>query len=63
MQHNLWLLTMKGDLGLCPLIREGGAKRVLDCGTGTGIWAIEYADLHPESEVIGVDLSPIQPTL
>ncbi|KAL6355216.1 hypothetical protein LRP88_11465 [Fusarium phalaenopsidis] len=61
-QHNVWLLTLDGELGLSPKISEP-AKRVLDVGTGTGIWAVEYADLHPESEVIGVDLSPIQPSL
>jgi cyclopropane fatty-acyl-phospholipid synthase-like methyltransferase len=33
----------------------------LDVGTGTGIWAIDFADEHPETAVIGVDLSPIQP--
>lgn len=33
---------------------------VIDIGTGTGIWAIDFADEHPESEVIGTDLSPIQ---
>ncbi|KXH38641.1 hypothetical protein CNYM01_08728 [Colletotrichum nymphaeae SA-01] len=38
------------------------AKRVLDIGTGSGIWAMDFADEHPESEVLGVDLSPIQPT-
>lgn len=27
------------------------AKRVLDLGTGSGIWAIDYADTHPEAEV------------
>ncbi|KZL86043.1 methyltransferase domain-containing protein [Colletotrichum incanum] len=37
------------------------AKRVLDLGTGTGIWALDYADAHPEATVFGVDLSPIQP--
>ncbi|EXA31408.1 hypothetical protein FOVG_17305 [Fusarium oxysporum f. sp. pisi HDV247] len=36
-------------------------KRILDIGTGTGIWAIDVADEHPEAEVLGVDLSPIQP--
>ncbi|KAF4964267.1 hypothetical protein FSARC_7822 [Fusarium sarcochroum] len=61
LQHYIWLLTLKGELGLCPKIKEP-AKRVLDAGTGTGIWAVEYADLHPESQVIGVDLSPIQPS-
>jgi trans-aconitate methyltransferase len=31
-------------------------------GTGTGIWAIQFADEFPSAEVIGIDLSPIQPT-
>ena len=30
--------------------------------TGTGIWAIDFADEHPSAEVIGTDLSPIQPS-
>ncbi|SCB65004.1 unnamed protein product [Fusarium graminearum] len=34
---------------------------ILDVGCGTGIWAIDMADLHPSAEVVGVDLSPIQP--
>ena len=35
--------------------------QVLDTGTGTGTWAIEFAEEHPNAEVIGVDLSPVQP--
>lgn len=62
LQHNLWLLTLQGELGLSPKATHG-AKRVLDAGTGTGVWAIEYADQYPEAEVVGVDLSPIQPAL
>lgn len=59
LQHHIFRLTFDDQLCLCP--KRDGAKRVLDLGTGTGIWAIEYADEHPEAEVIGVDLSPVQP--
>ncbi|KAM5359062.1 hypothetical protein ACJA88_015229 [Fusarium oxysporum] len=38
-------------------------KRILDVGTGTGIWAMDVADEHPEAEILGVDLSPIQPSM
>ncbi|KAF9877292.1 hypothetical protein CkaCkLH20_04992 [Colletotrichum karsti] len=57
--HHLWLLTWDGEL--CNSPKKDNAKRVLDIGTGTGIWALDFAEEHPEAQVIGVDLSPIQP--
>ncbi|GJJ12113.1 hypothetical protein Clacol_006354 [Clathrus columnatus] len=36
-------------------------RRILDCGTGTGVWACEMADEFPHVQVIGVDVAPIQP--
>jgi len=57
-QHALSTVTLGGRLHLSPIVRP---QRVLDLGCGTGIWAIQYADLHPEAIVVGVDLSPIQP--
>ena len=56
-------------------------RRVLDAGTGTGIWALEFgkshpkailqdlsswandilADQHPQADILGNDLSPVQP--
>ncbi|OCL05246.1 UMTA methyltransferase family protein, partial [Glonium stellatum] len=36
-------------------------RRILDVGTGTGLWAIEAGEVYPNAEVIGNDLSPIQP--
>ncbi|KAJ9143021.1 S-adenosyl-L-methionine-dependent methyltransferase [Pleurostoma richardsiae] len=62
LQHHVFQLTYDGKLGLCPL-NEKVCKvgRVLDIGCGTGIWAVDYGDEHPEATVVGVDLSPIQP--
>ncbi|KZL71161.1 methyltransferase domain-containing protein (UMTA) [Colletotrichum tofieldiae] len=62
MQHEICNVTFHGRLGFAPHCDEGAkVGRVLDLGTGTGLWAIDYADHHPEAEVLGVDLSPIQP--
>lgn len=36
-------------------------KRVLNLGCGPGSWVIDFADQHPDCEVIGVDVVPIQP--
>ncbi|KAH7118582.1 TAM domain methyltransferase [Dactylonectria estremocensis] len=60
-QNHHFLLTFDGQYCFCPGADD--AKRVLDVGTGTGIWAIEFADDHPLTEVTGVDLSPIQPNM
>ncbi|KAJ5392644.1 hypothetical protein N7509_008134 [Penicillium cosmopolitanum] len=56
--HHVFRLVHGG--GLCQTELEH-PQRILDIGTGTGIWAIEVGDQFPGAEVIGVDLSPIQP--
>ncbi|KAK1580171.1 S-adenosyl-L-methionine-dependent methyltransferase [Colletotrichum navitas] len=62
LQHHIFDLSLDGKLGLSPPnAPEARVGRVLDLGTGTGIWAMDYGDEHPGAEVIGVDLSPIQP--
>jgi tRNA1(Val) A37 N6-methylase TrmN6 len=63
LQHHLFSLTFDGNLVVAPIPKEKVLHRVLDIGTGTGIWAIDFADEHPETQVLGVDLSPIQPPL
>jgi SAM-dependent methyltransferase len=60
LQHRIWYITLNGKLHLAPIPRT--VEDVLDVGTGTGSWATEFATAYPESQVIGSDLSPIQPT-
>ncbi|KAL2268072.1 hypothetical protein VTJ83DRAFT_2918 [Remersonia thermophila] len=63
LQHYIFCLTFDNQLYTCPAGRDGKPlNRVFDAGTGTGIWAMDFADEHPEAHVIGVDLSPIQPS-
>ncbi|KAF9874720.1 methyltransferase domain-containing protein [Colletotrichum karsti] len=57
--NHVWMVTLDGKFCLCP--KDNGARRVLDLGTGTGIWSIDYAEAFPDACVTGVDLSPIQP--
>ncbi|KAF6844218.1 methyltransferase domain-containing protein [Colletotrichum musicola] len=62
LQHNLFLHTFDGKLGTAqPNEPDAKVGRVLDVGTGTGIWAMEFDDEHPEAEVRGFDLSAVQP--
>ncbi|KEZ43231.1 hypothetical protein SAPIO_CDS4914 [Scedosporium apiospermum] len=50
-----------GGLYLAP-IEKSTVKRILDIGTGTGIWAISIGDEFPNATVIGNDLSASMPT-
>lgn len=50
---------MGNKLFLAPI---NNPKRILDIGTGTGIWAIEMGDEYPDAQIIGTDLAPTQPT-
>ena len=59
MQHRAGYLALGKRNFFAPL---NNPRTILDLGTGTGVWAIEMADKFPNSEVVGIDLSPIQPT-
>ncbi|RDW85374.1 hypothetical protein BP5796_03699 [Coleophoma crateriformis] len=56
--HHFWTLILEGKLFLAPV---KSLQKVLDLGTGTGIWAMDVADQYPSAVVKGMDLSPIQP--
>jgi SAM-dependent methyltransferase len=58
LNHAIYKLIFDGGLAAAPV---DDAVHVLDIGTGTGIWAIEFAEAYPHSRVIGTDLSMIQP--
>ncbi|KAF8470729.1 S-adenosyl-L-methionine-dependent methyltransferase [Kalaharituber pfeilii] len=57
--HHIWRLQFGGKVHQAPLPSD--INRVLDIGTGTGIWAIDFAEEFPFANIIGTDLSPIQP--
>lgn len=59
MMHHMYLMMLDGKLHLAPI--GDNPQKILDIGTGTGIWAIDIANEYPSAEVIGTDLSPIQP--
>ncbi|CAI7643318.1 unnamed protein product [Penicillium crustosum] len=44
LSHHIYLMLLKGELFQAPI---NNPKRVLDLGTGTGLWAIEYAEVPP----------------
>ena len=60
LHHHIFRLILGGRLFRAPI--DANPQRVLDFGTGTGIWALDFADEFPSATVIGTDLSPIQPT-
>ncbi|KAF2743349.1 S-adenosyl-L-methionine-dependent methyltransferase [Sporormia fimetaria CBS 119925] len=60
MLHHIFLLCLGGKLYEAPISEP---TRILDVGTGSGIWAIVVAEDNPQAEVLGTDLSPIQPSL
>lgn len=62
MIHHIYRMLVGGALYLAPITTDRPPpNRVLDVGTGTGIWAIEIADEFPNTVIVGTDLSPIQP--
>lgn len=75
--HHLATLILRGRLTTAPIGKS--LQRILDVGCGTGIWTIDIGrwslrfkspmlttfpgDEFPAAQVVGVDLSPTQPTM
>ncbi|CCX13125.1 Similar to Demethylmenaquinone methyltransferase; acc. no. Q9RRT0 [Pyronema omphalodes CBS 100304] len=57
LHHEMMRLLWNDKLHESPLDKP---HRILDIGTGIGMWAIVMADQYAMAEVIGTDLSPIQ---
>ncbi|KUJ06286.1 S-adenosyl-L-methionine-dependent methyltransferase [Mollisia scopiformis] len=60
MSHAKYSMLLEKRLFVAPINPQ--PQRVLDIGTGTGIWAIEMADKYPSAEVLGLDIAPTQPS-
>jgi len=58
MKHAMVVNLCGGKLHFAPLDEP---RNIIDIGTGTGIWAIDVGDEYPSAQVLGIDLSPIQP--
>lgn len=58
--HHIFTQLHGGRFFFAPLTQP---RRILDIGTGTGIWPIclADADIFPSAKIVGTDLSPIQP--
>lgn len=59
LQYHAFRLAYGDQTHFAPIGEE--PERILDVGTGTGIWAIDMSDKFPDAQIIGTDLSPIQP--
>ncbi|KAF4611378.1 hypothetical protein G7Y89_g15635 [Cudoniella acicularis] len=57
--HKFFSVARGGALHSAPVNQP--EPRILDVGTGTGIWAIDMCDKYRTAEVHGIDLTMIQP--
>ena len=59
LQHAKFMLLLGARLHLAPISDE--PQKILDLGTGSGIWSIDMADRFPSATVTGVDIAPTMP--
>jgi SAM-dependent methyltransferase len=56
--HQTYLFLFSNRLTTVPL---DSPTRILDIGTGTGEFCIDMGEAYPDAEIIGTDISAIQP--
>lgn len=57
--NQVFLYVLDGEPTMVPLENP---SHILDVGTGTGDWAIRVAELFPDCDVVGTDISAIAET-
>lgn len=58
LRHYHVRMSYDGQLYKAPI---DNPTTILDCGTGTGVWCVDMAEIYPDAHIIGSDISPIQP--
>ncbi|KAK3292328.1 S-adenosyl-L-methionine-dependent methyltransferase, partial [Chaetomium fimeti] len=53
--HGIFNMMFDNRLIFPPVPRP---RRILECGSGSGAWAMEVAEQYPNCEVIGIDVYP-----
>lgn len=56
-QHQLWYLSLNGNLHKTILPDTSEKINIMDIGTGTGVWALAMAKRWPNANVIATDLT------
>jgi SAM-dependent methyltransferase len=55
LQHQIFVQALQGRLTTTKLLPS--TRRILDLGTGPGMWAVSMASQYPHAEVVGIDMT------
>ncbi|KAJ4161556.1 uncharacterized protein LMH87_007588 [Akanthomyces muscarius] len=60
-QHKMFLEITENNLFFSSIGKS--PQNILDIGTGGGSWALDVGDKYPSAAVLGIDRTPVQPSL